>query len=378
MQKLNPIYLLVLGILITTYCPVAFAAELNVGSGQTYATIASAISASSIGDTIIIYPGTYYENNLTPKSGIDDGHRSILMGAPGESRPVIDGNNAQIFNLTGINYVSLIELNITDGGSGGDGGYPIVIANETNSTYITIDHCKVYDTNVGGVTNANPAQIRIGRQAGGSHVVVSNCDIGGGVADGILLETTSFSYITLTNNYIHDAAYNIHFKWKADADQHVEVCYNLLAGTTADITVGFDQDYINFHDNVINATNKPMKFSDNWGGQHIQVVHNTVYGTGTIILFSSGSGYNTFEYNIFYPSSTVEDYGDIQSVFTDNYTSNPLWVDPNNGDFNLGVGSGAIGTARDGKDYGANISLVGIDHLTQGNKLLPPENFRVK
>jgi pectin methylesterase-like acyl-CoA thioesterase len=34
----------------------------NVGQGQTYTTIQSAIDASTNGDIVLVYPGTYYEN----------------------------------------------------------------------------------------------------------------------------------------------------------------------------------------------------------------------------------------------------------------------------------------------------------------------------
>ena len=40
----------------------ASAATLNVGAGQTYTTVQSAINAVSNGDTVLIAPGTYYEN----------------------------------------------------------------------------------------------------------------------------------------------------------------------------------------------------------------------------------------------------------------------------------------------------------------------------
>jgi hypothetical protein len=41
---------------------VAFATTLHVGSGQSYTTIQSAIVAAGRGDTVLVEPGTYYEN----------------------------------------------------------------------------------------------------------------------------------------------------------------------------------------------------------------------------------------------------------------------------------------------------------------------------
>ena len=51
---------LALSFSLMTAVPVA-AAELHVGSGQTYATIQAAIAAASPGDTIIVHAGTYVE-----------------------------------------------------------------------------------------------------------------------------------------------------------------------------------------------------------------------------------------------------------------------------------------------------------------------------
>ena len=48
----------------------AGAATLNVGQGQTYSTIQSAIDASQTGDIIYVNEGTYYENVVLTKSGI--------------------------------------------------------------------------------------------------------------------------------------------------------------------------------------------------------------------------------------------------------------------------------------------------------------------
>jgi len=43
-------------------CGTASAAELHVGSGQTFSTIQSAVDAASEGDTIIVHAGSYTEN----------------------------------------------------------------------------------------------------------------------------------------------------------------------------------------------------------------------------------------------------------------------------------------------------------------------------
>ena len=45
--------------LLALLIPAAQAATLNVGSGQTYATIQAASDAAQPGDTVYVYNGTY-------------------------------------------------------------------------------------------------------------------------------------------------------------------------------------------------------------------------------------------------------------------------------------------------------------------------------
>jgi hypothetical protein len=55
--------------ILSLFASYAFSAERHVGSGQTYSSINSAISASSAGDIIIIHDGTYAEGISTIPNG---------------------------------------------------------------------------------------------------------------------------------------------------------------------------------------------------------------------------------------------------------------------------------------------------------------------
>jgi hypothetical protein len=76
----------------------AHAATLNVGPGQPYTTIQSAIDASTNGDTIVVAPGTYYENiDFKGKAiTVTSGATSYL----GSSGTIIDGGKGIGFAVT--------------------------------------------------------------------------------------------------------------------------------------------------------------------------------------------------------------------------------------------------------------------------------------
>ena len=110
------------------------AAVLHVGEGYTYATISSAINSSNNGDTIYIHAGTYNEDSLRPKSGIDQSNPTIISGYPGETRPIIDANAAAgtrivTFDISAVSYVTLKDLDVRGGGGSETGS--ITIGNET-------------------------------------------------------------------------------------------------------------------------------------------------------------------------------------------------------------------------------------------------------
>ncbi len=76
--------LIAISVLAVLVAP-AHAATLNVGPGQTYTTIQAGINAANNGDTVLVAPGTYYEN-------IDFKGKAITVSSSGgASTTVIDG-----------------------------------------------------------------------------------------------------------------------------------------------------------------------------------------------------------------------------------------------------------------------------------------------
>lgn len=82
----------------------ANAATLNVGQGQTYATIQSAVSAAQTGDVISVGDGTYSENIVVNMNGISivgqDKEKTIIDGKKTGSVIRIEANSVKVSGFT--------------------------------------------------------------------------------------------------------------------------------------------------------------------------------------------------------------------------------------------------------------------------------------
>ncbi len=103
----------------------AGAATLNVGQGQTYATIQSAIDAANTGDVISVSEGTYIENVVVKKNGI-----SII--GKNKEKTIIDGKKTgSVIRIDQANNVKVSGFTIQNSGGSGqaDAGVTLYRAN---------------------------------------------------------------------------------------------------------------------------------------------------------------------------------------------------------------------------------------------------------
>jgi len=82
----------------------ASAAALNVGQGQTYATIQSAVNAATEGDVISVSEGTYLENVVIKKNGISligkNKEKTVIDAKKTGSGIRIEANNVKVSGFT--------------------------------------------------------------------------------------------------------------------------------------------------------------------------------------------------------------------------------------------------------------------------------------
>ena len=354
------------------------AATLHVGSGQTYTAIGDAINAMGSGDTIVVHFAEYYEQNLAPKVGLDNTHRSTIMGAPGEAMPIIHGPTTAAFHIPTFNlsksYLTLYGLDIR-GGGGYECGSGVCIGYDTEATYITVQNCKIggayYDSGDGS------GQIWLSYGGHISHILItSNEFYGDGTNQGFGVKGCTDDAaldIDINKNYFHNLMEATYIKWGNDTDKQIKFRNNLIDGSTSSLPgIQIDQNLVSITNNVFKTCIYPIRLGSNWCGTGCTVTHNTIYGATyayfleAVVSTSSipnqcfgakSACDNTFLYNIRYSNSTVSNNGD-NNTYAGDFTANPLFTNAASGDFSLGAGSGAIGTAGDGHDYGADLTLV--------------------
>lgn len=375
----------------------SFAAIRHVGSGQTYSTVGAAITASSGGDTIVVHPGTYNEYNLKPKSGTSNSVRTIIIGSKrydaityaSDAKPIIDAYAGVIaavpgtsrydtqttaFQISGVNNITLDGLDLR-GGGGHESGTVCIAKSDYGgaANNITVQYCKISETNVGGTyASYNPAHIRISYESNADNILIANNEITGSYASGVKNDSRSTTNVTIEHNYIHEVIHGVAVKWgTSNTDVHLTIRYNIIRNCVTGTNprgIMMEQDYTLIHDNVIDTCGWSGiaigEVSDNPSHNfNVTVRHNTIYAGGDYAIYIKASS-NTFTYNIFYNPNNVYVSGGSNNSYATNFTTNPLFTNASAHDFTLQAGSGAKGTADGGSDYGANITLVGIQGET--------------
>ncbi len=133
---------IIAGMLVILICiGIAGASTLNVGQGQTYSTIQSAIDASEAGDLISVSEGTYYENVILSKG-------SIAIIGKNKEKTIIDGKKTGSVIRIETDDVTISGFTIQNNGGSGKNDGGISLYNANNNMIAN----SIFSNNTAGIT----------------------------------------------------------------------------------------------------------------------------------------------------------------------------------------------------------------------------------
>jgi parallel beta-helix repeat protein len=319
-----------------------------------YSTIQMAIDSSSNGDTVLVQPNTYYEN-------IDFYGHNVVLGS--------------LFLITG--DTSYISTTIVDGSSSA----PVVmITSGADSTAMLVGFT---------IQNSFFSAVYIGD----SSPTIKYNTITGNSCSGIYCSGASptISYNTISGNTTSASGGGIY----CSSNSSPTISANTISGNSAgDYGGGIE---INYSNPTINYNTIIGNSADEGGGIDCDnssptIINNTIsgnsasYGGGINCLYSNPTITNTIfwgdsastgpEIYLINPSSPIITYCDIQDTLwtgIGNISCDPMFCEPNSGNFYLADSSCCVGAGQGGVDIGAlgvGCSLQQIPTLSEWGMLI--------
>ena len=181
--------------LMVALCGAASAAELHVGTEQTYSTIQDAVDNATSGDTIIVHAGTYAEKVTVDKE------RLTLKVYDGDEVTVTAAGD--VFRVDYVDYVNISGFTVTGGGN-----YGINIG-------ANADHCNISDNNVSNNENGILLESSNGYTVIRNNIVKSNTEYG----INLFCQQDIHRTITgtdISDNDISDNEYGIRMYWSSN------------------------------------------------------------------------------------------------------------------------------------------------------------------
>jgi len=344
------------------------AATLHVGSTEQYKTPCAALAVAVDGDTVLIDPGTYTgnvcafsQNNLT------------IEGTSPTNRPIINANGtaAQKKGTWVVSGSNFTVMNVEMEGASvskadGDNGAAI----REQGVNWTVENC-YFHNNQDGILESNVA---------GSKILIEYSEFANnGVSSGSLAGQEHNLYIghaaqlIFQYNYSHNALVGHLLKTRAALNY---ILYNRLTGENG--TDSYETDVPNggttyFIGNLIqqgpNTGNGAMLSYLEEGTNSANPGHDLYVTSNTFVnQYTGGSTFLQIgtadtvpvlaQDNIFYGGGTLSTQG--STVFSGNFTGNPLFVNLTNYNYNLSTGSPAINAATSEGVSSEGYSLVPV------------------
>jgi len=359
-------------------------AGTDSGSGtidSPWATVKYAFENCTSGDTLYLRAGnhTVYDGGY---SGITAGvwtkynnhDNLVIMPYNDENVTVIDSVKGYLFVMEQ-DSIRFYNLNFDLQNNGISFGYDL------STTGGIVDNC-TFTMAVGG---DNVYCVSMGAKAGVGEITNNTLTgpCGSGDCTGIHLNTNGIfcstaDHVSVMNNTISDFPIGIYFKHGNTGGVATtnEIAYNYIYNCSR-YSIETNSEYTNFHDNIIGSGNGNFRINESNGvpdGDHNTINHNTI-NSGQLYLSTDddGANYNTitnniiasytvcctgnsWDYNIYISGSAIGSNDIANTSPTYDGGANPTTI----AGFKLSTGSAGENVANDGKDMGANVSLVGV------------------
>jgi parallel beta-helix repeat protein len=272
-------------------------ATLIVGSGQTYTTISSAVTAANPGDTIMVYAGVYIENVVLDKT--------LTLIGNGSTDTIIQMASADVPLQISADWCNVSGFSLMGSGNGAtDAGLLI------NSFYNYVRDCNCSDNQGNG--------IRI--EALGGNNNIENCIIRNNSRNGIRIQASPYNIIRnctillnqenglhLQNTYGNIIENNSITKSEATGKSSISISsvndniikFNYLESNDHGISVAMGDDNTIIYNTIVNTSSYAIEFG---GASDDNLVHHNNFIECNKSGASATDGGTGNTWNISYPS----------------------------------------------------------------------------
>jgi len=305
----------------------AHATILNVPSD--YATIQGAIDASADGDTVLVAPGTYYENiyiagkNITVTGDRREPENVVIDGNSNGSVVTFDG--APIDSTTSFSGFSI------QGGRNVYGGGLLLFYSHPKISNLIIANNEAVDQD-GSYHGMGGGIFCMGDNPDISNaVIIENSAVNGGGGIGCVLSDPTLTNVEIINNHSDMMGGGLRLDGSNVSLVNVTLCNNNADSVTGTGSIFFYNGASATLKNSILWNNSPneIQFYPDAGPNGLAISYSDLMG-GQEGIVSNDNGEVTWGEG--------------------NIDSNPLFVDADNGDFHLQAGSPCIDTGDPNSD----------------------------
>jgi hypothetical protein len=302
----------------------------STGNGSVnspFSTIQYSISYAHVGDTVLVQPGTYYENITWPwVNGIK------LISAGDEGNTIIDGGGNETVLQISYNYINSSTLiqgfTLTNGGRAYQGGGGITLwYSDPTITNVRVIQNYAYSNYSGG-----------GIFLHSSHPTLTNVNVYGNSADygagGMYLAASSptLTNVSITDNSTSSDGGGMILDFSSPLLTNVTI-----SGNTSEFSGGGVYMKNNSSPSFMNCImwndfSQEIYFHDSGDSNSATISYSNIQG-GQDSIVTNGNGTVTWS--------------------DGNIVGNPLFCNPDSGDFTLAGNSPCVGSGEDGANMGA-------------------------